>query len=507
MPKFSRFNIIIGALPLLLNSLPVIAQNQENHGNWFPFGEKQATPVSHYDKPAKFPISNIGKLNNGNSVKLSAKELAKLERIIDLLKAVNPKPHLHSNLIRVFPIGSLKLTQQEIDSRKYRFAYGIEIGAISFWAQEAKPFPKLDLSGSMESTIRQSYTPGLMAININSIPDFLGGSNGAFPHDYEGPQFRLEEDFTYFEVLPSQQNGKIKKDARNLNLGHIVSIVSRDETFDEAQKLLGAQYNVPKLIMEKVPQEYFVYRKFSSSSLFVNGPYRFTGNGPNANDKIKQHQIDNMIIISHNNKLPFIPIPIGKYIEIIEQIEKEKFDRQIWSMKNSSDFEKKYAYYEKEIERFRADRDKNLEFISALRNANLSRLNQDAIVALQYSNLFENKNHYTIMGSLTNLKTGKQDKIDAKLLSDFFVSDPKMGKAYYHYDKEFYSNMSDGEIRTIALVWREFARIPNNEKYGRGIEIAKDRLDFQMTNDNPDYYHNKFHKSFNWQKLETVLGK
>ncbi|MBX7224980.1 MAG: hypothetical protein K1X55_03055 [Chitinophagales bacterium] len=284
-------------------------------------------------------------------------------------------------------------------------------------------------------------------------------------------------------------------------MGYVVSITSNNETFTEAQKILGNNYGVPSLNFGTEADKHFVFRKFSSTSI-LNGK-KIDSNEP----RHKIHTVDNMVVMSHNGKMPLIPLSIETYLNICDKICDERINtHKLIKTQNASDYAKNKKHYDDMEIKLIAEEEANKEFVKNLRQEYKNRLQEQAIVNFAYRQVFEYRNYSSYGKEISNKNTGGYEPT-ASVIKNFFITNPKLGKAYYSYDKDFYKNMADGEIRTIAIVWRDFIRTPDHPAYGKGNSIGENNVVDNRYNDNPDFYLHYFQQNFNWIKLAEILGK
>ncbi|MBK7691821.1 MAG: hypothetical protein IPJ31_12135 [Bacteroidetes bacterium] len=250
---------------------------------------------------------------------------------------------------------------------------------------------------------------------------------GRLGFEYDGPKINLEKHFTYKEI-----NGKESNQPKNLNLGYVVSITSNDEAFSNAQKYLGENYGVPSLNFGNEADKHLVFRKFASTSI-LNGK-KIESKEP----RHKIHTVDNMVVLSHNGKMPLTELSIETYLNICENISDERIAyHKLAKVNNASDYEKNRKQYDDMEIQLIAEEEANKEFITNLRQVYKSRLQEHAIVNSAYNHVFEYKNCTSYAKEISNKKTGKFEPTQS-VINNFFINNPKLGKAYYSYDKDFY---------------------------------------------------------------------
>jgi hypothetical protein len=293
-----------------------------------------------------------------------------------------------------------------------------------------------------------------------------------------------------------------------LNLGYVVSITSNDETFTEAQKILGNNYGVPSLNFANDADKHFVFRKFSSTSI-LNGK-KIDSREP----RHKIHTVENMVIMSHNGKMPLMPLSIETYLNICEEISNERIEKhKLIKTQNASDYQNNKKHYDDMEAKLIAEEETNKEFVKLLRQEYKTRLQEQAIVNFAYRQVFEYRNYSSYGKEISNKITGKTEPTSTAI-KNFFITNPKLGKAYYSYDKDFYKNMTDGEIRTMSIIWRDFIRTPDHPDFKKGNSIGQNEIkdirhlvNQNRYTDNPDFYLHYFQQKFKWRKLEEIMGK
>jgi hypothetical protein len=500
-----RLTIIL--LLSLSQSSNLSAQSANHYGGWFfkQIDNRDILPKTHQSQSAVFPPTYIGSLDNGVKVNLSPKEKTKLTKIVDALKEVYPKPYLHSYLYWVQPKGSNKLTQNDIDKRAYRFGYALNVGYVGMEVADNQVLPQLIVPTSMEQTINMTFQWSMLTVNVNTIPNFLGGDKPMWFHAYDGPTLEVEDDFTYRKT---KEGSKELKSARDKNLGYVLSITSRNETISDAKNILGNSIEIPTINFGNNGDKYVIFRKFSSSRIRYDGQFVNHGKHENSADRYKEDQMHTMVIMSHNDKLPLLPLTIKQYLDIAEQL----VDDNITNQKNyriyyPDEYQRNKKHYDDLETKALTKEEKNRAFINQLRVAYQDRLLQQAVVSLPYAHLWQKGSVNVSDNQIFNQRTGKFEPISTNLIARFFAANPIEGKAYYSYDDEFYKNMSDGEIRTIAVCWTEKIRNSNHQDYQKGNSIKKDGVKIEGYSDNPDTYFSRFGKTFNWNQLSGLLGK
>jgi hypothetical protein len=208
-----------------------------------------------------------------------------------------------------------------------------------------------------------------------------------------------------------------------------------------------------------------------------------------------------MVILSHNNKLPFIPLTIENFLNVADEIVDETTTYANTYFTNES---AKKEQLEKQAS--------SKAFIQLLRQTYVNRLQEHAIIDVRYAHISDFAwghiyyNQKTKQEEVLNLLTDKREPI-SQMLRKFFIADTKYGKAFYTYDKDYYKNMADGEIRTICVVWKDLIRLPDHKDYGKGFQIINNEVVKNRFSDNPDFYLHHFNNKFDWNKLKALLGK
>ena len=468
----------------LFGQIHIYAQDLSEHGNWF-YKLTKKEPRNHWSQPLPFPQSAA---DNAGRIVYTAKEKLKMGVIAEALKEVYPKPKLNSYFIDLEPLfNSNKMDKSKIPTRDYRFGYRIAIFSRPMESIEGK-IQKKDFNWYYYD----DGTLDFVTVNVNYIPDFLGG----WGFEYDGPKINLEKHFTYQEI-----NGKESNQPKDLNLGYVVSITSNDETFTEAQKNLGNNYGVPSLNFGNDADKHFVFRKFSSTSI-LNGK-KFDSK----ESRHKIHTVENMVIMSYNGKMPLIPLTIETYLNICDKISDERIENhKLIKTQNASDYQNNKKHYDEVEAKLIAEEEANKEFLKLLREEYKTRLQEQAIVNFAYRQVFEYRNYSSYGKEISNKITGRTEPTSTAI-KNFFITNPKLGKAYYSYDKDFYKNMTDGEIRTMAIIWRDFIRTPDHPDFKKGNSLEQNKVNINRCTDNPDFYLHYFQEKFKWRKLEEIMGK
>jgi hypothetical protein len=468
----------------LFVSFSAFTQDIPDKGNWFYLYTKKE-PQNHWSQPMPFPQSAA---DYAGQLVYSAKEKSKMGAIVDALKEVYPRPKLNSYFIDLVALfNSAKMDKTKIPIRDYRFGYRVAVFSRPMEAMAGKVVKK-----DFKWEWYDDATLDFVTVNVNYIPDFLGG----WGFEYDGPKINLEKHFTYQEI-----NGKESNQPKDLNLGYVVSITSNDESFTEAQKSLGSNYGVPSLNFGNDADKYFVFRKFSSSSI-LNGK-KFESKEP----RHKIHTVENMVILTHNDKMPLIPLTIETYLNLCDKICAERIaSHKLIKVSNADDYNKNKKHYDDLEAKLIAEEVANTEFIKSLRQEYKSRFQEQAIVNFAYQHVFEYRNYASYGKEISNKKTNKYDP-QSLVVKNFFIKEPKLGKAYYSYDKDYYKNMADGEIRTMAVIWRDIIRAPDHPDFGKGNRIENNSVNESRYTDNPDFYLHYFQDKFRWGKLEAIMGR
>lgn len=495
MKKIKNLGVLLSIIASTLVQNYTIAQTTSEYGNWFYESSTgnavNISPKTHSGKPTVFPGTGV----QGDNIKLNftTKEKAKFQKIIEALKEVNPKPKYHSMLYWMYPQtpnGWRKLTPAMITNRQFRFSYFIGLQYQYMHFDEGKPVDQF-------FALKFGREWDFLNININAIPDFLGGKAGDFNNRYDGPRFEAENDFTFKKfagdrALPMRGDER-EKYPRYPGNEWVVSIENQAGSFERANKELGEDLGVASFDIGNEADKHFVYRRFRSSRSISR---------KKENDKLSRHEVNNMVILSYNSQLPFKPLTIGRFIEIGNDI----VDELIANYNNKTDLR---ADIKQEI---LENHNNTKRFLQGLRTEYANRLNEQAIIDNQYSHvsdlaggfIFNDNRQKTL--EISNSITNKREAV-SNVLSKFFVTETKRGKAFYSYDNEFYKGMADGEIRTICVIWKDYIRTTDHRDYGKGYQMEEGNVIQNRFSDNPDHYLYHFNKKFDWKKLKALLGK
>jgi hypothetical protein len=485
------------SLLFLLVSGNLFAQTGES-GNWFFHNGDLLFPKSHSAQSPILPVASLR--SDSHKITFSPKEKAKIVKLVEALKEVNPKPKYHSMLYWLFPNTPPSLNQAVIDKRQYRFNYFIGL--------------RYEFMGLVNGKLSDQFRTGrflrewdFLNVNVNSMPSFLGGKMGDFDNAYEGSLFIAEEDFSFKKydgerILPVNGSEERAKFPRDEIKDLFVSIESRDHSFAEAAKHFGSGFGMPSLKFGNDADNYFVYRRFTSSRLSHSGLHKVYRKVEPKFDKYNYHTVNNMVILSYNNKLPFKPVTIERFLNVADKI-----------LDEADAYYKQYSNTPEEIKKENLEKHaRTRAFIQNLRGIYKNRLQEPAIIDSRYSHVSDFSwghiyaNNRAKQPEILNLITDKPEPAN-QVASRFFVSDPKQGKAFYTYDRDYYKNMADGEIRTICVIWKDYIRTPDNPDYGKSYSIGKDGVIRNRFTDNPDHYLYHFGRKFDWKKFEAILGK
>ncbi|MBX7224979.1 MAG: hypothetical protein K1X55_03050 [Chitinophagales bacterium] len=177
----------------LFGQVSVYSQDLSNSGNWF-YILTNKEPKNHWVQPLPFPESAA---DYSGQIEYSAMEKSKMRIIAEVLREVYPKPKLHSNVFQLVPLfNSDKMDKSKIPTRDYRFGYRIDVST----------HPMTVENGKLQNSFKLGYTDipffHFLSVNINYIPDFLGG----WGFEYDGPKINLEKHFTYQEINGKESN-------------------------------------------------------------------------------------------------------------------------------------------------------------------------------------------------------------------------------------------------------------------------------------------------------------
>ena len=483
------------------------AQIVSEYGNWFYTSSTgnavNIFPKSHFGSPTVFPGAGV----QGDNIKMnfSTKEKSKFQKIIEVLKEVNPKPKYHSMLYWVYPQtpnGFRQLTKAMIDKRQFRFSYFIGLQYQYMALENNKPVANI-------TALKFGREWDFLNININTMPDFLGGKAGDFDNRYDGPRFVPENDFAFKKYngdrsLPTGGDER-ENFPRYPSNDRVLSIENRYDAFEGAAKYLSEAEGFVPFEFGNEADKHFVYRRFNSSRLEHSGTHQLYGKVKEKDlgyDKYNRHEVNNMVILSYNNQLPFKPISIGRFLEMGDDIVDEITEKYYNETNLRADIKQENL---DKLQRTKA-------FIQLLREKYAGRLQEHAIIDARYSHVSDFSwghilnNNRNKTEEILNRISGKREAV-SQVLGNFFTTDTKMGKAFYIYDKDFYKNMADGEIRTICVIWKDYIRVPDHKDFGKGFQIENDEVLQNRFSDNPDHYLYHFNKKFDWKKLEALLGK
>lgn len=475
---------------LVLNNT-LNAQTISDYGQWHYVGNVIEGPT-HFEKPKTFPPAT--NIEGQVTVTYSAKEKEKMIKILETFKEVYPKPKYHSYVSRLWNWANTT-DKAKVAKREYRFGYQLELQPEKMWVEGGKLANKKMMFVNMDATTRNS-DGNLISILVNYIPPSQFGMYSDCPK----PQLEISLSYKNEPGKNYYENAKLRRDTVK---GVIFSITNTDYTFDEAEKLVGKNMGVPTAKFNTDADKYFVWRRFTSSAMY-------SGSRPTVrkDDKNKEHRIYNTVILSHNNQMPYIPITIGELIENAYQINEEnhiQLRRQNWDY-TEKDLDEMRERNEKQRTNMKSEYNLGKTFLDEVKEYYSDKLEQHAIVDIAFNETFSKILVYDNYAIYDYAKE-KSVAINKELIGKIFLSDPKQGKAYYRFDRNFYRNISDGEIRTITLSWIENVRMPTHPNYQKGNSLLNDQVKNMNFGDNPEFFWHHFYQKFDWKKLESVLGK
>jgi hypothetical protein len=468
-------------------TVTTFAQTVSEYGNWFYYvgwEDKQPKPPSHFGVNKGFPPKSITDLEN--TVTVTPRDKTKMSGLVEALKAPYPKPKYHSLFYELTPSIPNRDDKAILD---YRFGYKLNLKSIYMWVKDGTiTDKKIDWSGNMQAGILTAADYGIIMANINCIPDFLLGSR----NEVEGVFFEKERHLTYHSRKVGTGEYKDNDIFKDKTKDIVVSITNNYESFTRAEKVLGNNANIPSTMIGNGADEFFTFRNFSSNQIRKGNKEKET------DDRFKIHTANNMVILSYNNKLPLIPLTIERFLNIAETNLAEDIEFDVSNNEATKTmYNKKHGALKK--------------FINQLREVYKDKLQNQAILALPYQNLWGyRKDVLHREYSIWNNEIQNSEPITNDLLKKIFTQDTKNGRAYYTYDKTFYKGMVDGEIRTICLVWKDIIRSVDHSSNGKGYVLNNNRISEVSENgytDNPDFYLSHFYKKMDWNRLKALLGK
>jgi hypothetical protein len=390
----------------------------------------------HFQQGVKFPpdiIEGYISKNNESSrnVKLSQAVQVKMQGILQVYKGAFPKPYHESP---IFSLWCLPEHPNDIP-----LAYKITLGKNNF---QYTPQGKVISGQASKWTGYAAQDYGIVKVNALST-----GTESNF---FIGELFKIVEPFSYY--AKKTENGKFVERPKGLIYADVPQIISN----------AASKKTAPPIPFNNIVDNY--YHKIKIEERENNG--------------VLSYQISNYVLLTYNNKLPFMALTINDYLNALEEYYEDYFQDRL-------EIERKYN-------------SKNTSYAEDVKRINAGFLEYKAI-ARELREI--NKNQLSNLAMVKEVNIFPTRKRDGKL-ENIFIDDSKNGIKFYRIDKKYYTGAKQDEIRTLSIEWKEQIEVPLNEKFPD--ENARDKKGNLLTDVR---FQSAMRYKFDWIKLASLLSK
>jgi hypothetical protein len=209
--------------------------------------------------------------------------------------------------------------------------------------------------------------------------------------------------------------------------------------------------------------------------------------------------MSNFVVVSRNNQLPLIPVSRKEFLNLLEdnlneeaEVEKDRFEKYV---KPTADYAKNKERIDKNNENNFKDRKRKYDVINLIGEVYKNELDKPAIISPDQVGLTD-VGFYHIF-NVKNVPTVKE-------INDVFLNDKNVGYALYRMDANFYKDLKEGDIKTIAFEWEEkLLNLPIADNFldANYIDKASGKLLTEVK------FHRAMQHKFSWNKLASLLNK
>lgn len=425
-------------------------------GSWV-FSTGNMATLDHFKPTVKFPPATIkGRTSSANwadkTVKLSAAVQNKMQAILQVFKDAYPQPYKESVCYGVNYVPAIagdKPLAYYLHLGDYRFSYD-KGGKI-------KPINPASQLGNMYD--------GYANVYVNYIPEQLRLTSLM-------SSVEVKEKLSYYTKKPLEEGDrKVKPKGKVLMVGPQNNFANEIKGWNLT--------NPPTAKFNNEADNFFSLRHLTGSI--------------NKTENKVYYRVSNLVIVSANNQLPFIPVNRKEFLDLLEENLNEDAEVQKILHQKSPDYGKNKAYYDKMYEDNSKDRKRKYDVINLIRETFKNELELPAIIGPNQVGL-TNAGFYHIF-NVKKVPTAKE-------VSDVFIIDKQKGYALYRYDVNFYKGLKEDEVKTIAIEWEDKITVPLDESFPDAN--AKNKEGLLLTNVN---YYAAFRNKFNWSKLASLLTK
>jgi hypothetical protein len=436
MKKISIFLSIAFCLSTVVGNLfaQITTDPRGEYGTWM-YSVPNAK-LEHFIPGSKFPPATIEGpksigVNDTKNVKLTPAMQYKMQSILQVYKGAYPKPY---NETAIF---SLRYIPAHINDMP--FAYKMILGKNDF---KYNPQGKI-ISGDVSKWTGYA-AEGYGIVKVNSL------STGTESNFFIGELFKIVEPFSY--NAKKTENGKFIERPKGIIYADAPQIIST----------VASKKSAPPTLFNNIVDNY--YHKIKIEERENNG--------------VLTYQISNYVLLTYNNKLPFIALTINDYLNALDEYYEDYFQDRLETERK---YNSKNTSYAEDVKRINAGFLEYKAIAGELREINKNRLSNLAMV--KEVNIFP-----------TRKRDGK--------LENIFIDDSKNGIKFYRMDKNYYNGAKQDDIRTISVEWKEQIEVPLNENFPD--ENAKDKKGNLLTDVR---FHSAMRYKFDWAKLVSLLSK
>jgi hypothetical protein len=438
-------------------------------GSWvFSLGNGK---LDHFSAVNKFPPATIkGKISNENwgdkIVKLSPAVQAKMQAILQVFKDAYPLPYKESVCYGVQYIPAI------VGDRP--LAYNIHMGDYGFTYDNAGKV-KLINPGSQLGDMYEGYGN----VYVNYIPEAARTTISS----EQG--LKIMYKLSYYSNT-QQTNTKERPNGKVYAIGPQNNFIKELKNLDT--DIENYKLSKPKAAAIKFGNEsdnYFAIRRLRASVVKA--------------EQTVSYVMSNFVVVSRNNQLPLIPVSRKEFLNLLEdnlneeaQVEKDRFEKYV---KPTADYAKNKERIDKNNDDNFKDRKRKYDVINLIREVYKNELDKPAIISPDQVGLTD-VGFYHIF-NVKNVPTAKE-------INDVFLNDKNVGHALYRVDANFYKDLKEGDIKTIAFEWEEkLLNLPIADNFldANYIDKVSGKLLTEVK------FHRAIQYKFNWSKLASLLNK
>jgi hypothetical protein len=379
-----------------------------------------------------------------------------MQTILSVFKDACPKPQYLSHTFGV-------ATRESLIPTTKRFTYDLHIGEGYFIYDKAGKVKPMS-SGEQFADMYE----GVSNISVNVFPEPTG-SDGI-------SRKGIKSAFAYANKLTYKDTQLTPR-----STGPVYLIPPQNNFAKEARDW---KENIPDTMrLSNLPAEYFRLQQIR----IQNNPVMSGGSIEKTN-----YGITNLIFLSKNNKLPFVPLTRERFLGLLDTMKDEEIAFQKKSVMASSDYQKKKDYYDKMLNEIIKPLEAEKQAVQTARDFFKDSLQSPAII---------HQDHIGIVEGYLWLYTSKADKSQRQNITEIFEKDANLGTSLVQFQKGFYDGLKDGEVRSLIIEWGENYRPAQNKDHGK----LKPKGEPTTNSDAPGNIRHALRHNFNWSRLTNLV--